>query len=66
MHGGHYDGRERRFQELAALLGDAKVAAEKGLRRGGAEANDYFRTQLGDFRSAGFFVDAVPLRGVPT
>lgn len=69
MHGGHHDGREWRFQELAATLGDAKVAAQQGLRRGGAEANDNFRTECGDFgieprvagsyfRSIGFFVDA--------
>jgi hypothetical protein len=51
------------------MLGDAKVAAEQGLRRGGPETNDYFRVKRGEFglqpgpassyfRSIGFFVDA--------
>ena len=51
------------------MLGDAKVAAQQGLRRGGAEANNYFRMECGDLgvepRPAGgyfcgiwFFVDA--------
>jgi hypothetical protein len=49
MHGGHYDGRERGFQELAAMLSDAKVATQQGLCCGGAEANNYFRMECGDF-----------------
>ena len=76
MYGGHYDGRERGFQELAAMLGDAKVATQQGLRRGGAHANDYFRMKRGDFGfeprpascyfpGAGFFVDAAFSSGLP-
>jgi hypothetical protein len=69
MHGGHYDGRERGFQELPAMLGDAKAAAEQRLRCGGAKTNDYFGMERGDFGieprpascyfpGARFFVDA--------
>lgn len=31
------------------MLGDAKIATQQGLRRGGAEANNYFRMECGDF-----------------
>lgn len=51
------------------MLSDAKVATQQRLCRGGAEANNYFRMECGDFgiepraassyfRSIGFFVDA--------
>jgi hypothetical protein len=51
------------------MLGDAKVAAQQRLRRGGAETNNYFRKECGYFgvqprpagcyfRGTGFFVDA--------
>lgn len=76
MGGGHHDGREWGFQELAAMLGDAKIATQQGLCRGGAEANNYFRMERGDFgveprpagsnfRGIGFFVDAAFSAGLP-
>lgn len=49
MDGGHKERCERRFHEFAAMLRDAEVPAEERLGRGGAEANDDFRPERGDF-----------------
>src|SRR5262249_39544569 len=50
MDGGHHEGSQGRFHELAALQCDAKVFPEQGLSRCGAEANDHFRLDRCDFR----------------
>ena len=49
MDGGGYVGSQIGFYEFAAMLGYAKFLAEQSLGRGGAEADDHFRLQAGDF-----------------
>ena len=46
---GEYVGRERRVDELAAMLRDAEGFAEQGLRGCGAEADDYARLEAVNF-----------------
>jgi hypothetical protein len=50
MNGGHDERSERRLHEFAAMLRDAKIPSEQCLRGRGAQANDDFRLQRGDFR----------------
>ena len=46
----HHKRCNRRFNKLAAMLRDAKVAPEQGLRRGRSEANHNPRLKDRDFR----------------
>src|SRR5262245_59754735 len=48
MDGCHHVGSERRFDPLAAPLGDAKVFSQKRLCRGGAQADQHFGLYLCD------------------
>src|SRR5580704_19204152 len=45
MHRGHHVRSERRFQEFASMLRDAKIAAQQRLRCSGAKADNYFWMQ---------------------
>jgi hypothetical protein len=75
VHGGGDVGRARGLDEFAAMLGDAKIFAEQGLGRGGAQTNYYLGVDggdfciepgaaSGDFRGVGFFVDAAFAAGL--
>ena len=76
MHSGHDVRRERGLEKLAAMLRDAKIAAEEGLRSRGAETHDHFGPERGDlgfeprtagcdFGGVGLFVDAAFAAGLP-
>src|ERR1700686_5047179 len=76
MDGGGNVGREGGLDKFAAMLGDAEIFAEQGLGCCGAQTNNYFGTDggdfciepgtaSGDFGGVGFFVDAPFAAGLP-